>query len=170
MIDETADNWTFAEDEVQTAAEGAVAAPVPDDPWARELEPGMLMGFLSEFRSAVREKTVAETAAPTRARDRVTARLEAAREPEPWEVNPYEGSERQVTPEWWFASDGRWYPPELHPDQQVPVEPAPEIREPITETIAETTPAAESVVKDHTVRKPFVLRAGRKLGGFALEG
>ncbi|HET6917620.1 MAG TPA: hypothetical protein VFH56_16155 [Acidimicrobiales bacterium] len=170
MIDETAENWTFTEDDVQTAAEGAMAAPVPDEPWAGELEPGMLMGFLSEFRTAVREKAVAETGTPASARDRASSRLEAAKEPEPWEINPYEGSEAQVTPEWWFASDGRWYPPELHPDRQVPVEPAQENREAITETIAETTPAAESVGKDHTVRKPFVLRAGRKAGRFALEG
>ena len=170
MIDETAENWTFTDDEAQAPAEATTGASALDDPWARQLEPEMLMGFLSEFRGATREKAVAESGTSARTRESVTSRFEAVREPEPWEIDPYEGSEAQVTPEWWFAADGRWYPPELHPDRQVPVEPAQEIREPITEPITETIPPAEPVAKDHTVRKPFVLRAGRKAGRFALEG
>jgi len=35
------------------------------------------------------------------------------------------GSEIQESPDWWVASDGRWYPPELHPDYQTPAAPAP---------------------------------------------
>lgn len=170
MIDETAGNWTFTEDEVQAPAEGAIEDAALKDPWAGQLDPGVLMGFLSEFRTAAREKAAAETGTPASGRDRVASRFEAAREPEPWEINPYEGSEAQVTPEWWFASDGRWYPPELHPDRQVAVEPVQEIRESIAEPIIETAPSAEPVGKDHTVRKPFVLRAGRKAGRFAIEG
>lgn len=40
----------------------------------------------------------------------------APEEPEAWD--PYQGSGTQVAPDWWVASDGRWYPPELHPDRQ----------------------------------------------------
>ncbi|HET7523510.1 MAG TPA: hypothetical protein VFJ79_05130 [Acidimicrobiales bacterium] len=173
MIDETAENWTFADDEAQIPAGGATDAPALDEPWARQLEPELLMGFLSDFRGAMREKALAERATPGRGRDRVSSRLEAAREPEPWEINPYEGSDTQVTPEWWFATDGRWYPPELHPDRQVPVEPAPETLEPITGTVpeipSETAPSAEPVGKDRAGRKLFLPGGGRKAGGFALE-
>lgn len=38
---------------------------------------------------------------------------------------PPHGSAYQVTPHWWIASDGFWYPPELHPDYQPPPPPAP---------------------------------------------
>lgn len=174
MIDETAENWTFADDEAQVPAEGTTDAPALDEPWARQLEPELLMGFLSEFRGAIREKAIAERSVPGRGRERAASRFEPVREPEPWEINPYEGSEAQVTPEWWFATDGRWYPPELHPDRQVPVEPAQETREPITETVpealSESIPSADPVGKDRTGRKPFLLGGGRKAGGFALEG
>jgi len=170
VIDETAENWTFTDDEAQSPAEGATDAPALDEPWARQLEPGLLMGFLSEFRAATREKAEAEMGMAVRGRDRVTSRLQPAREPEPWEINPYEGSDAQVTPEWWFATDGRWYPPELHPDRQVPVEPPQEVCEPIAETAAEPIPPGEPAGKDRIVRKAFLLRGGRNAGGLALEG
>ena len=37
------------------------------------------------------------------------------------------GSDVQETPDWWKASDGRFYPPELHPDYVKPVAPAPPV-------------------------------------------
>ena len=33
-------------------------------------------------------------------------------------------SDRSAGPGWWQASDGRWYPPELHPSAQSPESPA----------------------------------------------
>ncbi|MEM7092323.1 MAG: hypothetical protein AAF567_04915 [Actinomycetota bacterium] len=35
------------------------------------------------------------------------------------------GSDVQEGPDWWQASDGRFYPPELHPDYQPPADPPP---------------------------------------------
>lgn len=34
-----------------------------------------------------------------------------------------QSSDVQETPDWWIASDGRWYPPQLHPDFQAPPPP-----------------------------------------------
>ncbi len=42
-------------------------------------------------------------------------------------------SEQSQGPGWWQASDGKWYPPEQHPDHQAPAEP------PVTQTLPPTT-------------------------------
>lgn len=44
---------------------------------------------------------------------------------------PAHGSDVQETPEWWKASDGRFYPPELHPNYVKPADPAPASSEPL---------------------------------------
>lgn len=172
MIDETSTNWTFAEDEGPTPDPEVAEEPAADDPWARQLEPGLLMAFLSDFRCADREKAAAEKATVSRRRDSAAPRFSPEPEPEPWESDPYHGSDTQVTPEWWFATDGRWYPPELHPDRQVSIEPVGEICEPIIEMnpSVEMTPSAESDARDRTARKSFFTRNQRHAGGFALEG
>ena len=46
-------------------------------------------------------------------------------------------------PGWWQASDGKWYPPELHPSVQQPQPPAPEAPvpdEPVTQPAASAQP------------------------------
>lgn len=168
MIDETSAEWMFNEEEGGVAAEGARAAAVGDGV-AAQVDAGVLMGFLSEFRSAVREQAAAERGAAARRREPAGSRLDRPAEPEPWELDPYVGSEKQVTPEWWFADDGRWYPPELHPDCQVPVEPVQEVREPVSEPIVEAVPNVAPVGQDNPGRKPFLLRGRRQPGGLALE-
>jgi len=40
---------------------------------------------------------------------------------------PTHGSDVQETPDWWKASDGRFYPPELHPDYVKSAEPDPAV-------------------------------------------
>ena len=51
---------------------------------------------------------------------------------------PNHGSNIQETPDWWMASDHRWYPPELHPDYMPPAAPTP----PQPEAPSATPPAA----------------------------
>ena len=183
VIDETSENWMFPDDDGITATEDTPVEPSADDSWSAQLDPGLLMGFLSEFRSATMETATAARdgakagSAVAVRRDPVTSRLEAV-EPEPWETDPYAGSDRQVTPEWWFALDGRWYPPELHPDRQVmtteqpKVEPTQEIFRPIVETpvsIEPTTVSIEPDGKDRAARRRLFAKRRREVGGFALE-
>jgi hypothetical protein len=135
VSDASAGDWTFLEDETGPALQsepGADQIELADqadqiDP-VDQIDSNVLMGFLSDFRSAVREKQMSERARQT-ARPAVGAYKDAVSrfevgpaDPEPWELDPYVGAERQVAPDWWIAADGRWYAPELHPDAQVTVE------------------------------------------------
>lgn len=91
------------------------------------------MAFLSDFRAAL-HGDVGSPPAPA-GDDPVApgtveslgavpgARYRAAEPQSSWQGDPYMGSETQVEPGWWMASDRRWYPPELHPDHVV--DPAP---------------------------------------------
>ncbi|HET6965660.1 MAG TPA: hypothetical protein VFH58_12865 [Acidimicrobiales bacterium] len=92
-----------------------------------------LMAFLSDFRAALQgdvgpaQAAVADDAATLallEIRGAGTGARHGGAEPQSsWQGDPYMGSETQVEPGWWMASDRRWYPPELHPDH-VP-DPAP---------------------------------------------
>lgn len=98
-----------------------------------------LMGFLSEFRSAgrvgpgdpVRPEERAEPGEQAPDRHGVATVSQAPPyddDPDLWLEDPYSGCDHQVGAGWWVASDGRWYPPELHPDVQAekaPAEPDP---------------------------------------------
>ncbi len=92
-----------------------------------------LLAFLSDFRSADdvaapasdEEDYGLEPAWPASGRRSDDASRFAVAPEEPASWDPYQGSEAQVTPDWWMASDGLWYPPELHPDRQVQAAPAP---------------------------------------------
>ena len=95
-----------------------------------------LMGFLTDFRSSQREarqpkpdvKADAE-GAPSEA-VRGQSRFEfQTKERDEW-FDPYAGSPKAMGPDWWQASDGKWYPGELHPDRQPPA-------------VAEVEPTAE---------------------------
>ena len=57
---------------------------------------------------------------------------------------PTHGSDVQETPDWWKASDGRFYPPELHPDYVKPAEPAPAPSPPAQAPAAASAPAAST--------------------------
>jgi hypothetical protein len=95
-----------------------------------------LMGFLTDFRTGQREinlpgpeSTDDPDGSPAEA-VRGQSRYEVhTKEPGEW-IDPYAGSPHQMGPDWWQASDGKWYPGELHPDRQAvaatPVEPVDE--------------------------------------------
>lgn len=134
MSDAAASDWTSWGDETNQELQS--------EPCARQIDSAVLMGFLSDFRSATREKQVAERSDIARqstqpavgAGQQVVSRFKVGpADPEPWELDPYVGAERQVAPDWWIAADGRWYAPELHPDAQVPVEPLQQASEPVSE-------------------------------------
>ena len=57
---------------------------------------------------------------------------------------PTHGSDVQETPDWWKASDGRFYPPELHPDYVKPAEPAPAPSPTAQAPAAASAPAAST--------------------------
>jgi hypothetical protein len=78
-----------------------------------------LLGFLFDFRAGLDEPPPDEPGRST-AWDGPGRFNVGPQEPEPWVDDPYAGSTRQVTPHWWLAADGRWYPPELHPDAEAP--------------------------------------------------
>ena len=102
-------------------------AVAPDD--VPEEQPGGdLLAFLSAFRTAQEEAETARLAAraaarrgPGSARRRASeeqdATADAASGNEKSRADdPYGSSDVQVAPDWWLATDGRWYRPELHPD------------------------------------------------------
>ena len=89
-----------------------------------------LMGFLTDFRTSQREarqpakQPEGADGTPASAAIRGQSRFDFhTKEAEAW-VDPYAGSPMQVAADWWQASDGKWYPAELHPDRQAPA-PAP---------------------------------------------
>jgi len=51
-------------------------------------------------------------------------------------------SDSQRGPGWWIASDGRWYPPELHPNYRPPPPPPPAPRPPPTVVARPAEPTA----------------------------
>lgn len=61
-------------------------------------------------------------------------------------------------PGWWIASDGNWYPPETHPDNRPAPEAAPTATIPAERTLPVTTVAAE------TRRRPPRRTVGTDLG------
>ncbi len=87
---------------------------------------GDLLAFLSAFRTAQEEAETARLEAraasrrgPGSARRRASEEAAAAGAGGDGEVradDPYGSSDVQVAPDWWLATDGRWYRPELHPD------------------------------------------------------
>ena len=106
-----------------------------------------LMGFLTDFRTSQREQrkpastpTPADASPPgtpasTAVRDGNRFDFNTNHEADNW-VDPYAGAATQVGPDWWQASEGKWYPAELHPDRQAPP-PAP----PAADAAPEPTPA-----------------------------
>lgn len=95
-----------------------------------------LMSFLDDFRSAVNRDVAASEAKGEEKVPGATVKTSpvptgvargAFAEDEPsWEDDPYLGSPVQVAADWWMAADGRWYPPELHPDRSVQPAPGPD--------------------------------------------
>jgi hypothetical protein len=64
---------------------------------------------------------------------------------------PTHGSDVQEASDWWKASDGRFYPPELHPDYVKSVDPAPPVAAEgpaETQSLAERLPAEADRVGD----------------------
>lgn len=59
-------------------------------------------------------------------------------------ANPH-GSDIQETPDWWMASDGRWYPPHLHPDYVAPAPPVAAGPPPVAEPDAHLSSAQPPV-------------------------
>lgn len=154
VSDAAARDWNSLEDETNQE--------LHSEPWAREIDSTVLMGFLSDFRSATREKLVADSGKQTAqpavgANQQVISRFKVGpAEPEPWELDPYVGAERQVAPDWWIAADGRWYAPELHPDAQVALEAALQAAsEPEVPDESYLAPA-QNVVAQPEVRTPRV--------------
>ena len=84
-----------------------------------------LMGFLTDFRTGQREvhqakgDADASEGSPSEAVRGMNRYEFNTKEPEEW-VDPYAGSQKPMGPDWWQASDGKWYPGELHPDRQAP--------------------------------------------------
>lgn len=132
-----------------------------------------LMAFLSDFRAALNEDVGSPQAA---ADDPAThanvasmgagtgARHGAAEPQSSWQGDPYMGSETQVEPGWWMASDRRWYPPELHPDHVL--DPAPSREEPARSMSSEAPPADPPAdLSDRktrfTMARPRLKRYGR---------
>jgi hypothetical protein len=83
-----------------------------------QLSETCLMTFLSDFRSTHHE--VAPRAEGSEV-PRSSYRQAAPQEPAAFIDDPYVGSPEKVGEDWWLASDGRWYAPELHPDLQMEV-------------------------------------------------
>lgn len=92
-----------------------------------------LLGFLVDFRTAQEEEAVRVAESAIAARRSAPSASTAAHAtgptsppggPVPEFYDPYAGSEVQVSGDWWLASDGRWYAPEVHPDVH-PSPPAP---------------------------------------------
>lgn len=149
------DDWTATEGEAQWGtgwdfiAGGDLEGPTPVPAEGHQL--GLdLLGFLSDFRTAQQEEAnrVQEAAAagkraalPVRRGLNPTLASPAEKAEIAAEIyDPYAGSEAQISPEWWLASDGRWYPPELHPDVQV--RPEPQVAAPVvSEEVAAARPA-----------------------------
>jgi hypothetical protein len=84
-----------------------------------------LMGFLSDFRSAHLEPVHSAEVVEARGTPHIPsahqpagAYLVAPAEEPTYFDDPYRGSPEKVADDWWLASDGRWYGPELHPDVQ----------------------------------------------------
>lgn len=163
MSDAAARDWNSLEDETNQELQS--------EPWARQIDSTVLMGFLSDFRSATREQLVAErrnsgtqtTQPAVSANQQVLSRFKVGpADPEPWELDPYVGADRQVAPDWWIAADGRWYAPELHPDAQVAAERLEQADEPVIE--ADVPP--EPLVVEPEVR-PQGLRPYRVARRFA---
>lgn len=84
------------------------------------------MAFLSDFRGGLTADLETPEAAGGRSGGAgggepaaVQAGIGHATSPQgpDWRDDPYLGSDVQVDPSWWVASDRRWYPPELHPDR-----------------------------------------------------
>lgn len=122
-------DWTAA-----TAAPWGAAFGYPDRacppagdrfPGPRDQLGGDLLAFLSDFRTASEEEAErARHDVEQRARGRVrkgardggTAGAEVRTGSGEEQDDPYQGSDFQPAPDWWLATDGRWYRPELHPD------------------------------------------------------
>lgn len=94
-------------------------------PGPRDQLGGDLLAFLSDFRTASDEEAErarhdVEQRAPGRARRRTrdggTAGAGDRAGSGDERDDPYQGSDFQPAPDWWVATDGRWYRPELHPD------------------------------------------------------
>jgi len=71
-----------------------------------------LMSFLSDFRGA--RHPARASSSPSETVDLVDTAETTAQE----EEGACYGSEDPQGPGWWIATDGRWYPPELHPQAQ----------------------------------------------------
>jgi hypothetical protein len=83
-----------------------------------------LMGFLTDFRTGqreVRQPSPEPTADPEVSPSEAVRGLNRyefnTKEVDDW-VDPYAGSQKPMGADWWQASDGKWYPGELHPDHQ----------------------------------------------------
>lgn len=87
-------------------------------------QPGSdLLAFLTDFRTAREEaaddarREAAERAGRARgSASRRTGGGPAGAGGQETRDDPYQGSDVQPAPDWWLATDGRWYRPELHPD------------------------------------------------------
>ena len=107
-----------AEDGAGSGCNAAVATPP---------QGGALMAFLTDFRTAQHAEEEAARlsaaarrgAGPAGGRARRLEEARAAERPAAVPEDPFQGSEVPVAPDWWLATDGKWYRPELHPDAQV---------------------------------------------------
>jgi hypothetical protein len=160
----TATDWSTGETDWSTAAdasfdqvvEGGPAA-APEDP----LDEMCLMAFLSDFRSAHHAPAATpdglEATAPSHrpaGHQSAGHYLGAAKqEPAAYIDDPYLGSPEKVSDDWWLASDGRWYAPELHPDVQMAAAGLPE--DPVTFTEPESPVGhVQPDVTGRTARRP----------------
>jgi hypothetical protein len=84
-----------------------------------QLSETCLMDFLSDFRSVHFE--LAHSAEFSEVTVSSSRRPTIPEEPAAFVDDPYVGSAEKVAEDWWLASDGRWYAPELHPDLQMEV-------------------------------------------------
>lgn len=161
MFDESASDLIFPEDEPDQSLQNESSA--------YDINPSVLMDFLSDFRSAAREKEAAERMESTKPGRQPAASTQAGvvsrfrvgpADPEPWVLDPYVGADRQVEPDWWMAADGRWYMPELHPDAQVHAEPLQSAAvEPVGEPDVQfERPVVEPEVRTPRLRLPRVTR------------
>ena len=133
---ERTSEWTTADTvSFDYATDGA-----PDMSMDHSLSESTLMAFLSDFRLGhpQQDPTVEGVEASGITHRPSThhstgSYLGLAKEEPAYVDDPYLGSTEQVADDWWLASDGRWYAPELHPDVHVEVAYTPEEPAPFSE-------------------------------------
>jgi hypothetical protein len=110
---ELSSDWTIS----GTDRFGPLTDTISGSSFDDQLSESCLMDFLSEFRSVHFE--LAQSTDFSEVAVSSSRRLAVPEEPAAFLDDPYAGSPEKVAEDWWLASDGRWYAPELHPDLQI---------------------------------------------------